>query len=145
MEFLKTLKTSFNEGKTKPLSWRKSQLLALKRLLLENENAIYDALKADLNKCKFESYVSEYQYVLKDIKQTVKHIAKWSKPRHVGTPILAQPGRSSIRPEPYGTVLIMGAWNYPLQLVLSPMVAAVVAGNCVVLKLSELAESVSAL
>lgn len=145
MEFLKTLKTSFNEGKTKPLSWRKSQLLALKRLLLENENAIYDALKADLNKCKFESYVSEYQYVLKDIKQTVKHIAKWSKPRHVATPILAQPGRSSIRPEPYGTVLIMGAWNYPLQLVLSPMVAAIAAGNCVVLKPSELAESVSAL
>ncbi len=145
MEFLDTLQATFNEGKTKPLSWRKSQLLALKRMLMENENAIYDALSSDLHKCQFEAYVSEYQYVLKDIKHSIKQLKSWSKPQHVSTPMLAQPGRSFIRPEPYGTVLIMGAWNYPLQLVLSPMVAAIAAGNCVVLKPSELAAATSTL
>ena len=145
MEFLNTLQATFNEGKTKPLSWRKSQLLALKRMLMENENAVYDALSSDLHKCQFEAYVSEYQYVLKDIKHSIKQLKSWSKPQHVSTPMLAQPGRSFIRPEPYGTVLIMGAWNYPLQLVLSPMVAAIAAGNCVVLKPSELAAATSTL
>ena len=143
MEFLEKLNNTFYGGKTKPLSWRKSQLLALQRMLLENENAIYDALKTDLNKCQFESYVAEYHYVLKDIKLFIKNLKKWSAPRKVSTPLLAQPGSSKLVPEPYGTVLIMGAWNYPLQLVLSPMVAAIGAGNCVVLKPSELAMATS--
>ncbi|QTH62701.1 aldehyde dehydrogenase family protein [Psychrosphaera ytuae] len=143
MEFLNRLSNTFYSGKTKPLAWRKSQLLALKRMLMENENAIYEALKKDLNKCQFESYISEYQYVLKDIKLFIKNLKKWSSAQKVSTPVLAQPGSSKLVPEPYGTVLIMGAWNYPLQLVLSPMVAAIGAGNCVVLKPSELAQATS--
>lgn len=143
MEFLNRLSNTFYSGKTKPLAWRKSQLLALKRMLMENENAIYEALKKDLNKCQFESYISEYQYVLKDIKLFIKNLKKWSSAQKVSTPVLAQPGNSKLVPEPYGTVLIMGAWNYPLQLVLSPMVAAIGAGNCVVLKPSELAQATS--
>lgn len=145
MEFLTQLNQTFYSGKTKSIDWRKSQLIALKRLLMENENAIYDALKTDLSKCQFESYVSEYQYVLKDIKLFIKNLKKWSAPRKVSTPLLAQPGSSKLVPEPYGTVLIMGAWNYPLQLVLSPMVAAIGAGNCVVLKPSELSAATSSL
>ena len=145
MEFLTQLNQTFYSGKTKSIDWRKSQLIALKRLLMENENAIYDALKTDLSKCQFESYVSEYQYVLKDIKLFIKNLKKWSAPRKVSTPLLAQPGSSKLVPEPYGTVLIMGAWNYPLQLVLSPMIAAIGAGNCVVLKPSELSAATSSL
>ncbi len=145
MESINRLKTTFMTGTTRSLSWRKSQLLALKRLLMENENAIYDALKSDLNKSKFEAYLSEYQYVLNDIKLSIKNLKTWSRARKVSTPIMAQPGNSEIVPEPYGTVLIMGAWNYPLQLVLSPMVAAMTAGNCVILKPSELAAETSAL
>lgn len=145
MEFIESLKSTFATGKTKSLQWRKSQLNALKQLLEENEQAVYDALKQDLNKCQFEAYVSEFEYVLKDINLFLKNIKKWSKPRSLPTPVLAQPGSSKLMPEPYGVVLIMGAWNYPLQLVLSPMVAALGAGNCIVLKPSELAGSVSKL
>ncbi len=145
MQIIDNLKTTFSTGKTKSIEWRKSQLLALKRMLEENEQAVYDALKQDLNKCQFEAYVSEFEYVLKDIKLFLKNINKWSKPRSLPTPVLAQPGNSKLVPEPYGVVLIMGAWNYPLQLVLSPMVAALGAGNCIVLKPSELAGEVSKL
>lgn len=114
MESLNRLKSTFAGGKTKPLAWRKSQLLAMKQMLLENEQAIYQALAADLNKCEFEAYSSEYSYLLNDIKLSLKNLKKWSSPRHLPTPILAQPGTSKIVPEPYGLVLVMGAWNYPL-------------------------------
>lgn len=143
MEFMQELKQTFASGKTKSLDWRKAQLLNLKKLLQENENAIYQALEQDLGKCKFESYVSEYSYVLHDIDLFVKNLKKWSKAKTVSTPVLAQPGSSKLRPEPYGISLIMGAWNYPVQLVLSPMIASIAAGNCVVLKPSELAGATS--
>ncbi|MDO6718184.1 aldehyde dehydrogenase family protein [Psychrosphaera sp. 1_MG-2023] len=143
MEFISQLNHTFNLGVTKPIGWRKGQLLALKRLMVENENAIYRALKADLNKSQTEAHASEFSYVLNDIKYFIKHLKSLSKPRAIGTPMLTQPGRSYLVPEPYGTVLIMGAWNYPIQLVLSPMIAAISAGNCVVLKPSELAMNVS--
>lgn len=145
MHFLQQLNATFATGKTSSLQWRRSQLLALKQLLLENEQKVYAALKQDLNKCEFEAYASEYAYVLKDIKVFLKNLKKWSKPSYVGTPVIIQPGNSKIQPEPYGTVLIMGAWNYPIQLILSPMVAAIAAGNCVVLKPSELASATSEL
>ncbi len=145
MEFIQELKQTFASGKTKSLDWRKAQLLSLKRLLLENENAIYQALQQDLGKCQFESYISEYSYVLHDIDLFVKNLKKWSKTKVISTPVLAQPGKSKLRPEPYGVSLIMGAWNYPVQLVLSPMVASLSAGNCVVLKPSELAQATSEL
>lgn len=143
MEFLQELKQTFASGKTKSLDWRKAQLLNLKKLLQENENAIYQALEQDLGKCQFESYVSEYSYVLHDIDLFVKNLKKWSKTKTVSTPVLAQPGSSKLKPEPYGVSLIMGAWNYPVQLVLSPMIASIAAGNCVVLKPSELAIATS--
>lgn len=145
MELIQELKQTFASGKTKSLDWRKAQLLSLKRLLLENENAIYQALQQDLGKCQFESYISEYSYVLHDIDLFVKNLKKWSKTKVVSTPVLAQPGKSKLRPEPYGVSLIMGAWNYPVQLVLSPMIASLSAGNCVVLKPSELAQATSEL
>ena len=145
MEFIQELRQTFDSGKTKSLDWRREQLINLKRLLVENENAIYDALASDLGKCQFESYLSEYSFVLHDINLTLKHLKKWAKVKKVNTPLLAQPGNSKLKPEPYGLSLIMGAWNYPVQLVLSPLVASISAGNCVVLKPSELAMQTSKL
>jgi aldehyde dehydrogenase (NAD+) len=145
MEFLQELKQTYSSGKTKSYDWRRSQLIALRQLLVENEIEIYQALEADLGKCQFESFVTEYAFVLHDIELFLKKLKKWMKPKKVSTPIITQPGKSKLIPEPYGVCLIMGAWNYPIQLVLSPMVAAIGAGNCVVLKPSELSSAVSQL
>ena len=145
MYFVQELKDTFQSGKTQSYDWRKQQLVKLKRMLVENENAIYQALAEDLGKPQFEAYVTEYQFVLKDIDHSLKKLKSWMKVKKVGSPLLAQPAQSRLRPEPYGVCLIMGAWNYPIQLVLSPMVAAIAAGNCVVLKPSELAENTSKL
>jgi len=145
MEFISQFKETFSSGKTRSIEWRHSQLLALKQMLEENEKSIYKALHDDLGKCEFEAHVSEYAFVLKDISLFLKKTKTWAKTRNLSTPLLLQPGHSKITPEPLGTVLIMGAWNYPLQLVLSPMVAAIAAGNCVVLKPSELSVATSKL
>jgi len=128
----------FDTNSTKPLSWRVSQLQALKNMLTENEASIMAALKADLNKGEYESWSSEIGYTLGDVNYALKHIKKWIKSRSVTTPLAAQPGKSYVKAEPLGTVLIIGAWNYPIQLVLGPLVGAIAAGNCAVLKPSEL-------
>ncbi|NRB41815.1 MAG: aldehyde dehydrogenase family protein, partial [Pseudomonadales bacterium] len=143
MEFIKALNQTFATGKTQSLTWRREQLTALKNLLEENEQAIYQALEQDLSKCTFEAYMAEYAFVLSDINLFIKKLTQWAKPRRMATPLLALPGSSKLRPEPLGLVLIIGAWNYPIQLTLSPMIAAIAAGNTVVLKPSELAEKTS--
>ena len=139
------LNDSFDTGKTQSLEWRKSQLKALENLLKDNQHDILQALKNDLGKCKTEAMVAEQGFLLSDIKHTLKHLDKWAKPRKVSTPMVAWPGKSFRKPEPLGTVLIIGAWNYPLQLLLAPYIAAIAAGNCAVLKPSELAEETSSL
>ncbi|NDV93231.1 aldehyde dehydrogenase family protein [Alteromonas sp. 345S023] len=137
------LRISFNSGRTRSLEWRKAQLMALKRMLVENQHDVLMALKADLGKCETESMVAEQGYLLSDIDHTLKHLSKWMRPRPVSTPLVAWPGKSFQQPEPLGTVLIIGAWNYPLQLLLAPYIAALAAGNCAILKPSELAEETS--
>ena len=133
------LRSRFHQGVTRPLAWRKQQLQQLRKLLTDNEQAISAALHADLGKCHSEAWLSETGFLLSDIDHTLSHLNKWSKPRRVSTPLVAQPGNSYMQPEPKGVVLIIGAWNYPLQLTLAPLVAAIAAGNCAVLKPSELA------
>ncbi|HAU26262.1 aldehyde dehydrogenase family protein [Alteromonas australica] len=145
LDKVEKLKASFETGKTRAIEWRRNQLLALKRLLEENQHDLLAALKSDLGKCETEAVVSEQGFLLSDIDHTLKHLAKWMQVRKVSTPLVAWPGKSFQQPEPLGTVLIMGAWNYPLQLLLAPYVAALAAGNCAVLKPSELAEDTSAL
>lgn len=139
------LQISFRSGKTRSLEWRRSQLFALKRLLKENEAEISQALKQDLGKCETEVYVAEIGFLISDIEHTLKHLKQWMRPRKVSTPIVAWPGKSYQQPEPLGTVLIIGAWNYPLQLLLAPYIAALSAGNCAVLKPSELSPNTSAI
>ncbi|MCP1339171.1 aldehyde dehydrogenase family protein [Idiomarina sp. M1R2S28] len=134
---LKQLKSHFDSGLTRPLSWRLNQLQQLQRFLIENEKPILQALKADLNKHPSEARLTELQFLQNDIKHTIKALPKWSKPHKVGNPLLAWPAKSQLVPEPLGTVLILGAWNYPLQLLLAPLIAAIAAGNCAVIKPSE--------
>ena len=139
------LQQTFQLGKTRTYAWRKAQLDALQRLLTENEKALCEALAEDLGKSQTEAWTTEVGFLLSDIKHTKKHLKQWMKPSRVSTPIVAQPGRSFIQPEPLGTVLIIGAWNYHIQLTLAPYVAALAAGNCAILKPSELSPASSAL
>lgn len=140
---LASLRDYFDHGHTKPLSWRKEQLLALKQMLLDKQEEFYEALFRDLKKSSAEAWMTEISYLTGDIDHTLKNLPKWISPKRVSTPIVAQPGRSYIQPEPLGVVLIIGAWNYPLQLALGPLIAAIAAGNCVVIKPSELSPHTS--
>lgn len=133
------LRATYNSGLTRPAQWRIQQLQQLAQLLTEHEDALLEALKRDLGKSSAEGWLTELGYLHSDIKHTVKNLKKWMRPQRVSQPLMAWPGRSYRYPEPLGVVLIIGAWNYPLQLLLSPMVAALAAGNCVVIKPSELA------
>lgn len=139
------LKSGFNTDKTRSIQWRKKQLQSLSSLLTEHQQEIQEALFQDLGKGETESWTAEVGYLLSELRHTVKHLDAWADLRHVSTPMAAQPGRSYLQPEPLGVVLIIGAWNYPVQLLLAPLIAALAAGNCAVLKPSELAPACSSL
>lgn len=145
LENITSLRNNFNTGATRNIAWRLKQLQQLKKMTSENQAQIRDALKKDLNKCELEAYTGEIGYVLGEIDYSVKKLRKWMQPRSVATPMVAQPGKSYIQPEPLGTVLIIGAWNYPYQLVIAPLIAAIAAGNCAVIKPSELSPNTSAI
>lgn len=122
---------------------RKENLLKLRTLILENENAILEALHKDLGKSHFEGVISETIFLVKEIDFTLKKLKKWMKKKRVSTPLLQFPARSYIIPEPLGTVLIISPWNYPFQLLISPLIGALAAGNTAMLKPSEVAPAVS--
>ncbi len=142
---LAELRAGFASGLTRDLAWRDGQLEALRRLLEENEAAIHQALAADLAKPPQEVLLGELSLLFAEIKHARRNLKRWSRRRRVHTPMVGQPGRSWVQPEPLGVVLIMGAWNYPLQLSLAPLIPAVAAGNCAVIKPSEIAAHTSAL
>ena len=139
------LRKVYDSGKTRPLSYRLEQLKNLERLINESEKEILDALQADLGKCRFEGYVSELGLLLGEIRHTVKRLPRWMRPKRVRTPLAVQPGRGVIHREPLGVALILGAWNYPFQLTIAPLIGAIAGGNCAVLKPSEIAENTSKL
>jgi len=142
---LANLDKYFTSHVTKDITWRKQQLSSIKQLVIENEQQLLAALTQDLGKPNFESWVTEISYISGDVDHTIKHLKSWCAKRKVSTPLVVQPGKSYIKPEPQGTVLIIGAWNYPVQLVFAPLIAAISAGNCAVIKPSELAPNTSAL
>jgi aldehyde dehydrogenase (NAD+) len=142
---IEQLRATFSSGKTKPIQWRILQLSGLLNLCSQHEKAICQALKTDLHKSDTEAYLTEIGYVKAEIKHTIKHLKRWMKPKKVATPLLAFPASSYHLPEPLGVVFIMGAWNFPFQLVLAPLVAAIAAGNCAILKPSELTQATSSL
>ncbi|WP_258240738.1 aldehyde dehydrogenase family protein [Pseudidiomarina homiensis] len=138
-DMMERLRHSSISGLTRPLTWRLEQLKQLKLMLTDHENDFLKVLEHDLGKSKAEGWLTELGYLNSDIDYTCKHLAKWMRGKRVSQPLMAWPGKSYLHPEPLGVVLIIGAWNYPLQLLLSPLVAALAAGNCAVVKPSELA------
>lgn len=132
----------FKTGKTKDVAFRLEQLKTLKKAVIEHQPAIIEALKADLNKPEFEAYATEIG-VIKEIDYAVKHIKSWTNPQKAAIPIEQFPGFGRIYAEPLGIILIIAPWNYPFQLMISPLVGAIAAGNCAVLKPSEIASKTS--
>ncbi len=128
----------FNSNSTKDISWRLKQLSKLENLLKQNEEMLYEAIKDDFEKSQFETYVTELSFIYSEIAYTTKHLKSWAKRKKVATGLANFPARSYIIPEPLGTCLVIGAWNYPYQLSLLPAVAALAAGNTVIIKPSEM-------
>lgn len=137
-DLIKQQQTFFNSNSTKNVSFRIEQLKKLENLLRANENLLYQAIYEDFGKSEFETYVTELSLLYHEISSFIKNISKWSKKRRVSTGFANWPAKSYIIPEPLGTVLVIGAWNYPYQLSLLPAVTALAAGNTVILKPSEL-------
>ncbi len=133
----------FRTGVTRAAAFRLEQLERLRAAIVRHEAGLLEALRADLGKPALEAYTSEIGFVLEEIRHARRCLPRWMRARRFPTPPLAWPGRSASYPEPRGAVLILGPWNYPFQLLLSPLVAAVAAGNCVCLKPSELAPRTS--
>jgi aldehyde dehydrogenase (NAD+) len=138
-------KKSFQQGDVSSLSKRKESLTTLKKLLQENEQEICAAIHEDFGKPYFEAYTSEIATILHEIDHHLKHLEKWTKPDQVGNSIFTFPSKNTVYKKPFGTVLIIGAWNYPIHLTFQPLVGALSAGNNATLKPSELAEQTSAL
>lgn len=130
---------AFDEGVTRPVSWRVATLKRIRSLVVEHERALLDAVAADFGKPRFEAWVAEIGFVLTDIDHTLAQLDSWMRPRRASTPVAFRPGRSSVVPEPLGVACVIAPWNYPVQLLLLPMIAAISAGNAVVGKPSELA------
>ncbi len=128
----------FNTNATKSIYFRKMQLRKLKKLLVENEEQLDKAIYKDFKKSSFCNYTSELSILYGDIDEALKNVKKWSKSKKVKTNLLNIPAKSYIIPEPLGVSLVIGAWNYPYQLSFAPAIAAITAGNTVVLKPSEL-------
>ncbi len=131
---LKNLRTFYASGKTREVSFRIEQLKRLRRALVDNETAIFEALKQDLHKPDFEAYGGDTAIVINEIDYALKHLRSWAKPKRVRTPLAYFPSSSFTYPEPYGVALIIGPWNFPFQLLFGPLVGAMAAGNCVLLK-----------
>ncbi|MCC5854337.1 MAG: aldehyde dehydrogenase family protein [Idiomarina sp.] len=141
----KELYTSFQAGVSRHLQWRINQLNQLEALLVAHTDELLTALAEDLGKSATEAFSTEVGFLLKDIRYTRKHLRRWARPQRIGNPLAMQPAKAKLVAEPLGVVLVFGAWNYPLQLSLSPVIAALAAGNCVCLKPSEVSPATSAI
>lgn len=140
-EILNEQKEFFNSQKTKNIKFRKRALQKLKEAILKNEDLMYEAIYKDFGKSKFDTFTTEISFVLKEIEFYLKNLNSLSSPKKVRTNLANQLGSSKIYSEPLGNTLVIGAWNYPYQLSLSPLIAAVAAGNTCILKPSEVAEN----
>ncbi|MDB5203219.1 MAG: aldehyde dehydrogenase [Ferruginibacter sp.] len=142
---LEILRKTFGSGRTKTYSFRKEQLQKFKAAIEKFEVEIYEALFKDLKKSPEECWVTENGFLLTEINYAIKKLESWMQPQRVRTNLLNLPSKSYIMSEPLGVVLIISPWNYPLQLLLTPLVGAIAAGNCAVLKASEFAPATAAI
>ena len=140
-DILQQQKTFFNSHATKDLDFRKAQLQKLKKVVKSNEKLLYDAIYQDFGKSEFETFGTEISFIYKDIDYYLKNLKSFAKPKNVLTNIVNQMGNSKIVFEPLGNCLVIGAWNYPYQLTLTPVIAAIAAGNTCMIKPSELPEN----
>uniref|UniRef100_A0A0V0I8P2 Putative ovule protein n=1 Tax=Solanum chacoense TaxID=4108 RepID=A0A0V0I8P2_SOLCH len=142
-DVLGELTTTFRSGRTRSVAWRKAQLQAILKLLDENEEEIFEALKQDLGKHPVESYRDEVGVVRKSATNALRCVEKWMAPQKAPIPLVLFPARGAVVSEPLGVVLIFVSWNFPISLSLDPVIGAISAGNTIVLKPSELAPKCS--
>ncbi|UWX61637.1 aldehyde dehydrogenase [Chryseobacterium oranimense] len=140
-EIVNHQKDFFKTQQTKSIKFRKMYLEKLKNIVISNEKFLYEAIDRDFGKSRFDTFTTEISFILNDIDYYLKNLNSLSKPKKVRTNLANQLGKSRIHSEPLGNVLVIGAWNYPYQLSLSPIIAAMAAGNCCILKPSEIAEN----
>ncbi|WP_042355819.1 aldehyde dehydrogenase [Bacillus rubiinfantis] len=133
----------FQTDQTRDVAFRLTALETLRSAVMQYEQELMDSLRADLNKSEFEAYSTEIGFVLEELRFTIKHLASWVKPQKVKTPVTHIGSKSYIYSEPYGVALIISPWNYPFQLALAPLIGAIAAGNCAVIKPSELTPKTS--
>ncbi|OMF01405.1 aldehyde dehydrogenase family protein [Paenibacillus amylolyticus] len=138
-------RTFFYTGQTKNIEYRINALQQLRKGIEKYQQRIQDALRADLNKSEAEAYGSEIRIVLGELDFALEHLQEWAVPKQVPTNSAMPDGVSTIYPEPYGVALIIAPWNYPFQLAFGPLIGAIAAGNCAVIKPSELTPAVSRL
>ncbi|HWR01489.1 MAG TPA: aldehyde dehydrogenase family protein [Chlorobaculum sp.] len=137
------LKRCFDSARTRSPEWRLAQLRGLASFLREQEASIARAVHADFRKPEAEMFLTETGYLAGEIRYVVRNLRRWMRPRRAGVPLHYLPARAFVEREPLGVVLVIGAWNYPLQLCLAPLIGALAGGNCVVIKPSELAPATS--
>jgi aldehyde dehydrogenase (NAD+) len=143
-ELLPRLRAGFATGRSRSLDWRLGQLDALRRLLDEREDEFVAALGHDLGKPPFETWAAELRVVSREIHDIRRNLRRWVRPERQKVPLILRPGRASIVSEPLGLVLVIAPWNFPVQLLLAPLAAAIAAGNAVVCKPSEVSSATSA-
>jgi aldehyde dehydrogenase (NAD+) len=139
------LRATFAGGRTRDLRWRREQLAALERLLEEREPEIAEALHADLGRPAHDAWLGDIASTKAEAEFARKNLRRWARRRRTGLPLAMRPGKGFYQYEPLGTVLVIGPWNYPVYLTLGPLIAAIAAGNCTVVKPSEHAPATSAL
>ncbi|MDP9116636.1 MAG: aldehyde dehydrogenase family protein [Actinomycetota bacterium] len=137
IDIVRQLRATFGDGRTRPVSWRLQQLERLEAMLTDGEADIAAALACDLGRSAADSFLGDVAPSLAEARYARKHLRTWMRPGRVGLPLSQRPGRAWYSYEPLGVVLVIGPWNYPVYLTLAPLVAAIAAGNCVVVKPSE--------
>lgn len=142
-ELIHNQREYFNTNATKNVAFRKAQLKKLKTVLKQNEALLYEAIFQDFKKSEFDTYSTELSFVYHDISEAIKKVGKWSKVKRARTNLINFPAKTYVIPEPLGVSLVIGAWNYPYLLSLAPVIAAMAAGNTVILKPSELPSNTS--
>ena len=145
MELLQKQRDFFATQKTKDVSFRKKALKRLQKEIISREDAIAEAIYKDFKKPKFETLAAETQFVLAELKLTIRNINYWSSPEQKSATLMNWPSSDWIYKEPYGAILIIAPWNYPFQLAFAPLIAAIAAGNTVVIKPSEVTPNTASL
>ncbi|MGH9274926.1 MAG: aldehyde dehydrogenase family protein [Acidimicrobiales bacterium] len=140
----KTLRATFESGRTRSLAWRQEQLAGLRRMVEEGDAELVEALRQDLGRPAMEAFVADIGHVKGELRHIAKHVERWMRPSKVRVPVTVAPAKGWVQPEPLGVALVIAPWNYPIQLLLEPMAAALAAGNCVLAKPSEMAPACSA-